>query len=143
MKRINEALRLFKTECNCAQSVLLAFVEDLDINKETAKKVSSPFGGGIGRSGMICGAVSGALMVLGIKYGDKLSKDNMYKQTREFLNMFKQEYGQIDCKLLTGFDLSIPEQSAEAGKQNIADNLCSNYIKKSVMMLERILTELG
>ncbi|MCK9289775.1 MAG: C-GCAxxG-C-C family protein [Candidatus Cloacimonetes bacterium] len=138
MSKQNKAFNLFNTNCNCAQAVLLTFAEEINIDLELAKKISFPFGGGLGRSGNICGAITGAIMVLGLKYGDKLNKDQMYQLTRKFINQFHNEFEQIDCKLLTGFDLSIPEQSIKASAQNISETHCSNYIKKSVSLLETL-----
>jgi len=142
MNKQDIALDLFYTKCNCAQAVLLTFAEEMKIDLELVRKLSFPFGGGLGRSGNVCGTITGGIMVLGLKYGDKLNKDQMYELIRRFINQFNTEFKQIDCKLLTGFDLSIPEQSKEASKQNISETHCSNYIKKSVSLLETIFQEL-
>lgn len=141
MNKSEEAVKLFKTNCNCAQSVLLCFADDLGFDEDFAKKVSSAFGGGIGRCGMICGAISGALMVLGLKFSSDLDKEKMYEKTREFLSLFKTKFKYLDCKLLTGFDMLIPEQRDEAIKLNISDKLCSQFIENSVQILEKLISE--
>lgn len=138
----DNAVSLFKTECNCAQAVLLAFAESLSIEKSFAKQISAPFGGGMGRTGTVCGAISGALMVLGLKYGNKLSKEDIYLQTSNFIKSFKNEHKYTDCNRLTGFDMSNPVQREEALKQKVSDRLCAEFIKNSVLILEKLLSDI-
>ncbi|MDD2550794.1 MAG: C-GCAxxG-C-C family protein, partial [Bacteroidales bacterium] len=66
---VSEALELFKSGFNCSQAVLAAFSEECGISRETALKIACPFGGGIGGYGRTCGALTGGLMVIGLKYG--------------------------------------------------------------------------
>lgn len=96
-----KAAALFATELNCAQSVYCAFAEELGMDAETAAKVSAGLGGGVGRLREVCGAVTGATLVLGMKYGP--DKTAVYEKVQEFAAIFKQEMGSIICRdLLAG-----------------------------------------
>ena len=112
MKYENYAARaqaLFHQGYNCAQSVLLAFAEDLELGWETAARLSSSFGGGMGRMREVCGAVTGMFMVVGILYGyddakDYEGKKDTYALVQELANQFKAETGSIICRELLGID---------------------------------------
>lgn len=96
-----KAVALFATGLNCAQSVYCAFAEELGMDAETAAKVSSGLGGGVGRLREVCGAVTGATLVLGMKYGP--DKAAVYEKVQEFAAVFRKEMGSIVCReLLAG-----------------------------------------
>ena len=96
-----KAVALFATGLNCAQSVYCAFAEDLGMDAETAAKVSSGLGGGVGRLREVCGAVTGATLVLGMKFGP--DKTAVYEKVQAFAAAFKAETGTIICReLLAG-----------------------------------------
>lgn len=96
-----KAAAFFATGLNCAQSVYCAFAEELGMDAETAAKVSAGLGGGVGRLREVCGAVTGATLVLGMKYGP--DKTAVYEKVQEFAAIFKQEMGSIICRdLLAG-----------------------------------------
>ena len=67
MKPAEKAIKLYKEEFNCSQAIFSAYTEELGIDEQTAVRVASSFGGGIARTGKTCGAVTGALMVIGMK----------------------------------------------------------------------------
>ncbi len=101
------AMELFKQGYNCSQSVFGAFCEECDMDFETALKLSSSFGGGMGRLREVCGAVSGMFMVAGMKYGytdprDYESKAEHYKRIQELAEQFKEKNGSIVCRELLG-----------------------------------------
>ena len=93
-----KAVALFATGLNCAQSVYCAFAEEFGMDAETAAKVSSGLGGGVGRLREVCGAVTGATLVLGMKYGP--DKTAVYAKVQEFAAIFKKELGSIVCREL-------------------------------------------
>ena len=100
MDRKQIALDCHSKNFNCAQSVFFAFAEDVGIEKEIALKVAACFGGGM-RCGEVCGAVTGALMALGLKYGSSTDYDLDNKQITskkavEFINKFKEKKG-LSC----------------------------------------------
>jgi C_GCAxxG_C_C family probable redox protein len=99
---ITKALSYFDEGYACSQSVLLAFAEELDLNENTAKLISSTFGGGMGRLRQKCGAVTGGFMVLGLAYGNSDPKDMdtklaSYKKVRELNHLFEDIYGTSVC----------------------------------------------
>ena len=113
-----KAMDLFKQGYNCSQSVVLAFCDKTGLEPETALKMSSSFGGGMGRLREVCGAVTGMFMVAGMLYGysdpeDNASKTEHYKLIQEFADKFKQENGSIICRELLGLgegaDKPVPE----------------------------------
>ena len=98
MKEVERAGELFLEGFNCAQSVFTAFCHRFGMDEETAKKVSAGLGGGVGRMREVCGAVSGAAMVLGsvaaaVEGDDKENKAKNYELVREFAERFKQRHG--------------------------------------------------
>ena len=99
---IAKALSYFDEGYACSQSVLLAFSEELDLNENTAKLISSTFGGGMGRLRQKCGAVTGGFMVLGLTYGNSDPKDMdtklaSYKKVRELNHLFEDIHGTTIC----------------------------------------------
>lgn len=104
-----KAKQLFKEGYNCAQSVFCTFAEELGIDFETALKLSSSFGGGMGRMREVCGAVSAMFMIAGLKYGytsptDKEIKAEHYKRIQELAKKFKEKHQTIICRELLGID---------------------------------------
>lgn len=108
MTHAEKAEAYFRQGYNCAQSVLLAFGDMTGLDDETALRVSSSFGGGLGRLREVCGAVSGACMVLGLVKGysdpdDREGKRAQYRLVQEFAERFREQNGSIVCReLLSG-----------------------------------------
>ncbi len=101
------AKELFKKGYNCAQSVVIAFCNETGLDLETALKISSSFGGGMGRLREVCGAVSGMFMVAGMLYGysdplNKTAKAEHYKLIQSLATEFKNENNSIVCRELLG-----------------------------------------
>ena len=109
-----------------------------------AKKLGGAFIGGIANNGELCGAVSGALMLIGLKYGqykdnDIESKEKTIKKINEYLQKFKNEYGSIICRDLLKYDISIKEEALKAKESGIFKTLCPVLVKGSVEIVEKIL----
>lgn len=107
MTRRERAVAAFLSDCNCAQAVVSAFADLLPVNAETAMRLSSPFGGGLGRQREICGAVSGMCLVAGFLYGqsdatDPAEKARVYAMTQELCGAFREKNGSIVCRELLG-----------------------------------------
>jgi len=91
-----------------------------------------------------CGAVTGSLMVIGLKYGriqadDLLAKEKAAELAREFVKRFRNHHGAIWCKELLGHDISIPEQHDLAEEQGLFETKCPNFVKAAAEILEQIL----
>jgi C_GCAxxG_C_C family probable redox protein len=144
MNNYEMATARFQQGFNCSQSVFSTFAEQMGVDRETALKIACAFGGGMGRLGETCGAVTGALMVIGLKYGminaeDQAAKDKTYAVAREFMRRFNEQYGETTCKALLGVDISTPEGMAQAREQNLFHSICPNYVGDAVAILEEIL----
>ncbi len=103
MTKKEKAQKLFLSGYNCAQSVFASFCEETCLDEKTALRLSSPFGGGMGRMREVCGAVSGMLMVLGMLYGydetdSYKNKKELYEKVQLLANKFSTEHGSIICR---------------------------------------------
>jgi C_GCAxxG_C_C family probable redox protein len=141
MSKPLEAVKLFNSGYNCAQAVLAAFCEPLGLDRVTAYKLASGFGGGLGAKGEICGALSGAIMALGLKFGcsdpDKTAKAETYRKTRELAEEFKLRTGSLYCRDLLGFDLGTPEGQSLAKKPGSFDK-CDDFVKIAAEILQEM-----
>ena len=102
-----KARELFTSGYNCAQSTFCAFADDIGIDFETALKLSSSFGGGMGRLREVCGAVSAMFMIAGLKYGytsnnDDITKEKHYQLIQNLAEEFKKQNKTIICRELLG-----------------------------------------
>jgi C_GCAxxG_C_C family probable redox protein len=94
--------------------------------------------------GATCGAVTGALMVIGLKYGktkaeDECARDKTYELVREFVNRFQSRHGSIICKELLGYDLSNPQEGEAVKEKGLFDTLCPQFVRDATEILEEIL----
>jgi len=137
-----KAATLFKEDYNCAQSVLLTMFEHWNGKDEVIPKIATAFGGGIGRCGSVCGALTGGVMALGIKYGTNepsLEKRlKAYELAQKFYKRFERQHGSVLCRELIGYDLSKPEELEEANKAKVFEEKCTNFVRKAVENLMEI-----
>ncbi len=107
ISRADKAEQLFKEGFNCAQAVFIAFCDEMNLDRSTAIKLSSSFGGGMGRLREVCGAVSGMFLVAGALYGyedptDSNARASHYALIQDLAGKFKAENGSIICRELLG-----------------------------------------
>jgi C_GCAxxG_C_C family probable redox protein len=138
---VAEAVELFSSGLNCCQAVLSVFSEELGIANETALKTGFPFGGGICGSGRICGALTGAIMVIGLKYDttDKSNYDvrNLCKEnTNRLIEAFELAHGSVNCNDLLGFDISNKVDSESKVKSQYFNNICPKFLETVIVFLE-------
>jgi C_GCAxxG_C_C family probable redox protein len=128
---------------NCAQSVLAAFTSHLGLSESQALKLASPFGGGIARRGQVCGAVSGALLVLGLARGSDTpaGKEAAYQMAQEFLKCFEDRHASILCRDLLGCDISTPEDFQRARQQGLFSTTCPQFVLDGVDIVQSMLAE--
>ena len=130
---------------NCAQAIFYAHCDDLQFEKDLALKIGSGFGGGMGRKGEVCGAVSGGIMVLGFKYGsakkkDRSSKERAYTKTRELIEQFQKRHGTYICRdLLKGCDLMTKKGHRDFKKKDLLNQTCKPCVESVVEILEKIM----
>lgn len=145
MDKSENAIMNFKQGLNCCQCVLLSFNESLGLDKNLAIRIASGFGGGICQ-GEICGAVTGAIMVLNIKYGNDRAEDNeakekIYRVIRSFSERFKNINGSIKCNNLIGINLKQEENRILARENGIFKEKCPKFIESSINILDDLLVE--
>jgi C_GCAxxG_C_C family probable redox protein len=140
--RVDVAVSRFSEGFSCSQSVLAAFAPELGLDANAALRVSAAFGGGMGRTGGICGAVTGALMVLGLRYGptvaDKVAKELTYEQAREFIARFEARQGATTCADLLGVNIGTPEGQAAAREANLFRTTCPGLVTSAAAILEEM-----
>ncbi len=144
MSRIEKAISYFEGNCNCAQSVLSSYCTQYGLDREIALKIATGFGGGMGCFGRTCGAVTGAFMVIGLKYGmgineDVEAKEKTYQIIREFSHQFQEKNGSVLCKELLGCDINTPEGKDYYNQNEFFEKKCLPYVKNAAEILEEIL----
>lgn len=145
MTKIDTATNFFADNYNCSQSVLVAFAPEFGLQEDKALKIATAFGAGMGRQQHTCGAVTGALMVLGLRYGKGINGTNdekalTYQKTVEFMNEFKKRNGSINCKeLLRGLDLNNPEEYKKIQDLNLFDTDCVKYVQDATEIAEKLI----
>ena len=132
--RVEKAEALFLAGCNCSQAVFTAFADEFGLDEELAKRLSCGLGGGVGRMREVCGAVSAAAMVIGMRLGP--DKMKAYPVIQEFCARFKAEAGSIVCReLLAGTGATqggAPEARTPA---YYAKRPCVELVKLAVSLL--------
>ena len=136
MTRAEKAAALFMTGLNCAQSVFCAFADEFGMDLETAKKVSCGLGGGVGRLREVCGAVTGATLVLGMRHGP--DKADVYPKVQDFCAKFRAECGSIVCRELVAGSGATAGGTPEARTpEYYRKRPCVELVKLAASLLER------
>ncbi len=137
------ALNLFETGYNCAQSVLAALAAQAGLEPTAAIKLASSFGGGIARRGQVCGAISGALMALGLAANGASvdDKEANYARAETFLQRFEQLHSTILCRDLTGCDFTTPAGRQQAAERDIHHTVCTLLVRDAVRIVMDMLSE--
>ena len=141
---VEAAGALFERDHACSQALLLAFTADGEIDRSAAFRIAGPFAAGMGRLGGTCGAVVGALMVLGLKGGpesveDEEVREQLYRRTRDFLDRFEEQHGTIICRELLGHDISTPEGLENARAEDVFGQRCPGFVLNAARILKDIL----
>jgi C_GCAxxG_C_C family probable redox protein len=145
MERSEKALEYFDNNFNCAQSVLSAFAKELGLSEDEALRVSCAFGGGIGRQQLTCGAVTGAAMAIGLKFGKGRfdgdeKKQETYDKTVLMMEEFIKLNGSVEClKLLNNLNMNDENDYKMICGQNLFHTKCRKYVTDSVKLLEKII----
>jgi C_GCAxxG_C_C family probable redox protein len=144
--KVNEAEACFSSGFNCCQSVLSAYGKELGLGEKEALKIASGFGAGIAYMGDICGAVTGAFMLIGLKYGrfeaeDAAAKDKTYKLIREFVRLFKEKNGSIKCNELLDTDVNTEEGLKKAYEADKFSTVCPKMVRDAAEIAGRLLNE--
>lgn len=147
VSRIEQAVRTFESGYTCAQSVFATYADLFGMDRETALKLASPMGGGIGRMREVCGVVSAMALLAGLKEGNtdpesEEGKEQIYLLTRALADKFKDQNGSIICRELLGIDGR--EESAKPSKRTeefYATRPCRRLIAEAAKIIEEMLLE--
>jgi len=146
MDRKETAIHLFKQGYSCSQAVFAVYASEGELDDRRAMRLSSGFGGGMGRTNGACGVVTGAVMVLGLMYGPSRpnqpeAKERVYGKVQEFVRRFVARNKSVLCSELLGCDLSQPEGLSRAKEQMLFVTTCPKYVGDAVEILEQMLAE--
>ena len=129
---------------NCAQAVFFSMSGAVRVDPNTALRLASGFGAGMGRKQEVCGAVSGGIMVIGAKYGrgeheDRAVTEVAYQKTRELMDRFAERHGTVICrKLLGGCELMTSEGQEQFKARSLLNTTCKPCVASVVEILENI-----
>ena len=144
---VETAVGLFEQDHACSQALLLAYLSDPGIDRSAAFRIAAPFAAGMGRFGGTCGAVVGALMVLGLSGGpespeDEETKERLYERVREFIVRFQARHGSIICRELLGHDIGTPEGLEKARAEGVFDDRCPGFVRGAAEIVGEILKKM-
>jgi C_GCAxxG_C_C family probable redox protein len=134
-----KAAARFMEGFNCAQSVLATMFEYWNGENELIPKIAAAFGGGIGRCGSVCGALTGGVMALGIRYATNEpsaeKRLKAYELAQKLYKQFERQHGSVLCRELTGYDLSNAEELEKARKAKVLEEKCISLVRNTVEIL--------
>ena len=145
MDHVKKSLELFASKFNCAQSVFASFSNELGLDEEQALKIGGCFGSGM-RKGEVCGACAGALMALGLKYGqsevgDLESKLKSNDVCVKFLEKFESLNGSYICNELLNCDIRTKEGVEYAVENNLFTEFCPKMVESATLIAEELINE--
>ena len=143
MDHAEKARELFLAGCNCAQSVVGAFAPEMGLTQEAAMRIASSFGGGMGGMRETCGAVTGMLMVAGLKWGysetgnlDK--KTAHYARVRSLIEQFKAEHTTIVCRDLLAHLGELKQDPSARTPEYYKTRPCARYVETATRLLDEL-----
>ena len=136
MNYVEEAVQLFEDGYVCSQAVLAVFCEEFGLSREQAFKISMSFGGGM-RKGEVCGACTGAIMALGLRYGENKSKSD--EMCVKFLDSFKKENGSYICRDLLDCDIRTEEGIKYAIDNNLFKEICPKMVESAAKIAQELI----
>ncbi len=136
MSKVDDAVQLFEKGYVCSQAVFAVFTEDFGISKSDALKIGACFGSGM-RKGEVCGACTGALMALGLKYGDDKAESN--EACEKFLDEFENVNGSYVCRDLLNCDISTEEGVKFAQDNNLFKEFCPKMVESATKIAEELI----
>jgi len=139
--KVSEAVACFKDGFNCSQAILSTYCSEFDLDDKTAKQISCGFGAGMGRLQETCGAVTGAYLLIGLKYGkfvkdDESAKEKTYSLVREFSELFVERNKTTNCRELLGVDLITGDKQIATER---VKTICPKMVQDAAEIIEQIL----
>ena len=144
MSKIESVMSVFRDDLDCAQALVSTYGPGLGLDREIAIKVADAFGGGIGRTWETCGAVTGALMVMGLKYGEKSPESarnnkGIHKMAKDFISRFASRNGSILCRELLERDISNPDTYNSKETLELFRDSCPKYVRDAAEIIEELI----
>lgn len=144
--RVTRARKLFQEGFSCSQAVFTPFAVEAGLEEKEALRLSQVLGGGMSHLGLTCGAVTGALLVIGLHFGrsraeDRAAKELTYDLAQQFCRRFTEKFGSINCTDLIGCSLKTPQGLELASQNNLFEKFCRGYVEEASRLLEEILRE--
>lgn len=143
MDKVQKAVSLFSTELNCSQAILTVFGESYGVDSAMARRLGRALGGGgMGHMAGICGALSGAVLILGLAKDDAdeaEARKAAFSSVQEFFKRFRAVHGTTDCKELLGADMSTEEGKKRIKQENLIRNRCPAFVTSAARILEEML----
>ena len=144
MKSDQEAAACFCDGFSCSQAVLSTYGARYGLEREQALRLAAGLGGGMGRMGRTCGAVTGAFLVIGLEHGgttaaDKEAKERTYGAVRVFADRFEQRHGSTRCRELLECDISQPEEYVRAQREGLFKSRCPGLVQSAGELLDELL----
>jgi C_GCAxxG_C_C family probable redox protein len=139
--RIDDAADRFKGGFNCAQAVFSAYAPLLGVKEDDALRISTGFGAGMGRQQEVCGAVTGAYMVIGSRHGmtdtnDTAAKETTYARVKDFTRRFCQLHGSISCRELLGCDINTEEGKRDYNDRKLSATVCLPCVQDACKIID-------
>ena len=137
---VASAVNYFQEDYLCSQSILMAFAPQMGIELRQAARIAAPFGAGMSRKGWTCGAVTGALMVIGLRFGheegiDLETKERMYEKSQAFIAQFEQRNNSVVCRDLLGHDLDQPGALEVIRDEGLFELRCPHFVQDAAEIL--------
>ena len=142
--KVESAIAKFFKNYTCGQALLLAYSDSKNgVDPDTAMKVGSVLGSGLGIMGETCGAVMGAILLIGYKHGQKKIEDQLERDTtnlfvQEFIVRFRARHGHIRCKKLLDRDFSTVDGARNELESPVSFAICPGFIKSAIEILDEI-----
>ncbi len=139
--KVKKAVACFNDGFNCSQAILSTYCEEFVLDKKTALQISCGLGAGMGRLQETCGAVSGAYLLIGLKYGkvhkeDDLAKEKTYAMVREFAKMFEERNRTTNCREILGVNLIGGDSQTALERVKM---LCPKIVQDAAEIIEELL----
>ena len=143
MNHAEKARDLFLSGCSCSQAVVGAFADDLGLEQETALRLASSFGGGMGGMRETCGAVTGMLMVAGLKWGysetgNLEKKTAHYARVRSLIEQFKSEHTSIVCRELLAHLSELKKDPSARTPEYYKARPCARFVETAAALLDEM-----
>lgn len=142
MNKAEAAVVNHQNGMNCAQAVLVVYAEELGYSREVALKIAAGFGGGMGRMGETCGAVTGAFMAIGLQFGSTETtpevKDTIAERIRECAQQFTARNSSLTCRGLLGYEIGTPDGRKAIKENHLSETVCMKAIRDVVEIIEAL-----